>query len=73
MPTTYASSARGVYVLRLSGAMNAAALLPNGATGVLVQSNDPLKSLSAAILLFCCDVQSMLRDLCICGSILLHS
>ena len=72
MPTTYDSSALGLYVLWLSGAMIATALLPRGAIGVLFQSNGLLSSSLAVILLFCCDVWSMLRDCCICRSILLH-
>ena len=46
----------GRYVLRMSGAMNAATLFPSETIGVLFQSKGPLRSSLAVILLLCCDV-----------------
>ena len=72
-PHGYASIASGEYVLQLSGAINAATLLPSGAMGVTFQSKGPLSSLSVVRLVFCRDVRSILSVHYICGNERLHS
>jgi hypothetical protein len=57
----------------LSVAMNVIASMPSGAMGILLQWHLPFNSLYAVNLLFCLEVQSMLRVSWIYGIILLHS